>query len=48
MIMDTKILAQSAINTTLGLFYPEVCALCQDEPATAQEGFVGANCQRQV
>jgi competence protein ComFC len=43
-----KALAQSAINTTLGLFYPEVCALCQDEAATAPEGFVGANCRRQV
>jgi ComF family protein len=43
-----KILAQNTIDTTLGLFYPEVCALCQDEPATAPEGFVGANCRRQV
>jgi ComF family protein len=43
-----KTLAQSAINTTLGLFYPEVCARCQDETATAPEGFVGANCRRQV
>jgi competence protein ComFC len=48
MHMDTKTLAQSAIHTTLGLFYPEVCALCQDETATALEGFVGANCRRQV
>ena len=41
-------LVQNVINTTLGLFYPEVCALCLDEPATAREGFVGANCRKQV
>jgi competence protein ComFC len=46
--MDTKDLAQSALSTTLGLFYPEVCALCLDEPATAQQGFVGAQCRRFV
>ncbi len=39
---------QTAVNTTLGFFYPEVCALCQEEPATAKEGFVGAECRRQV
>jgi competence protein ComFC len=41
-------IVQSAWNTTLGFFYPEVCALCQDEPATAAEGFVGARCRRAV
>jgi competence protein ComFC len=41
-------LAQTALNTTLGFFYPEVCALCKTEPATADEGFVGAECCRQV
>jgi competence protein ComFC len=46
--MDTKALAQSALSTTLGLFYPEVCALCQDEPATARQGFVGAKCRQFV
>lgn len=43
-----KTLVQNAISTTLGLFYPEVCALCQDEAATAQDGFVGVQCRRQV
>jgi competence protein ComFC len=43
-----KAFVQSTLDTTLGLFYPEVCALCQDEPATAQDGFVGAECRQQV
>jgi competence protein ComFC len=43
-----KTLVQNALSTTLGLFYPEVCALCQDEPATPREGYVGAKCRRQV
>jgi competence protein ComFC len=28
----------------LGLFYPEVCQICRTESATAQEGYVCANC----
>jgi ComF family protein len=43
-----KALLQNAVNTTLGLFYPEVCALCLDEPASAREGYVGARCWRAV
>jgi ComF family protein len=43
-----KVLLQNAVNTTLGLFYPEVCALCQDEAATAQDGYVGAKCRSLV
>src|SRR5580692_5149752 len=43
-----KTVAQNAVKTTLGLFYPEVCALCQDEPATVRDGFVGAKCRQQV
>lgn len=43
-----KTLVKSAVSTTLGLFYPEVCALCQDEPATAEGGFVGAKCRQFV
>lgn len=46
--MDTQALIKSTLNTTLGLLYPEVCALCRDEPASAQEGFVGVNCRKQV
>jgi len=45
---DTRALAQSAVSTTLGFFYPEVCSLCRDEAATSQEGFVGARCRAQV
>jgi competence protein ComFC len=43
-----KTLAKTAVNTTLGFFYPEVCALCKEEEATAQEGFVGEQCRKQV
>jgi ComF family protein len=43
-----KTLIQSAINTTLGLFYPQVCALCHDEPATVEGGFVGTKCRQFV
>ena len=48
MRMGTKSLVQNAVSTTLGFFYPEVCALCQDEPATAPQGFVGARCRSAV
>jgi len=43
-----KALLQSTLSTTLGLFYPEVCALCQDEPAAAEGGFVGTKCRQFV
>jgi len=46
--MAPKTLVQTALNTTLGFFYPEVCALCKAETATSDEGFVGAECRRQV
>jgi competence protein ComFC len=46
--MAVKTLVQTALNTTLGFFYPEVCALCKTEPATADDGFVGAQCRRDV
>ena len=35
-------------NVGLGFFYPEVCRLCEAEPATAQDGFVGARCWSQA
>lgn len=41
-------LAQSAANTALGFFYPEMCALCLDEEATARDGYVGARCRKEV
>ena len=39
---------QSWVNTRLGFFYPEICQLCEDERATARDGFVGVKCWRQV
>jgi competence protein ComFC len=39
---------QNWLNTGLGFFYPEICQLCEDERATAREGFVGAKCWRQI
>jgi len=32
----------------LGLIYPERCQICHESRATAEEGFVCADCQRQV
>ena len=32
----------------LSLVFPPVCQLCRDERATANEGYVGAECRRQV
>ena len=43
-----KALVTGAVETALGLLYPEVCQLCQDEAASAREGFVGEQCRRQV
>lgn len=43
-----NILAKSVINTALGLFYPNVCALCREEEARAEDGFVGAKCREEV
>jgi competence protein ComFC len=39
---------KSWINAGLGFFYPQVCQLCDDEHASAGDGFVGGNCWRQV
>ncbi|HEV2692276.1 MAG TPA: ComF family protein [Verrucomicrobiae bacterium] len=36
------------LNKSLGLFYPEVCQLCNAERATADDGFVGPQCWAQV
>jgi competence protein ComFC len=36
------------LNVGLGFFYPEICRLCEDERATAGEGFVCARCWQQV
>jgi ComF family protein len=37
--------AKDWLNTGLGFFYPEICQLCEEERATAKEGFVGAKCR---
>jgi ComF family protein len=39
---------QKWLNVGLGFFYPEVCRLCEAEPATARDGFVGARCRSQA
>jgi competence protein ComFC len=39
---------KSWLNTGLGFFYPEICQLCEQERATAKDGFVGPECWRQV
>jgi ComF family protein len=38
----------SRFNTVLGFFYPEICQLCGSERAESQNGFVCAECRRQV
>jgi competence protein ComFC len=39
---------KSWLNTGLGFLYPETCQLCENERATAKDGFVGPECWRQV
>jgi ComF family protein len=39
---------QGWLNHGLALLYPEVCQVCRAEPATPDEGFVGARCWSQV
>ena len=39
---------QKWVNTGLGFFYPEFCRLCEAEPATARDGYVGTHCWSQV
>jgi len=36
---------QKWFDAGLGFFYPEVCGLCEAEPATAADGYVGARCR---
>jgi competence protein ComFC len=36
------------IEAGLGFLYPNVCQLCQKEPATAGEGYVCARCKEEV
>lgn len=39
---------RSWLNVGLGFFYPETCQLCQEQPATARDGFVCRHCWTQV
>jgi len=39
---------QRWLDAGLALLYPEVCQVCQAEPATPREGFVGRRCWQQV
>ncbi len=36
------------LNPLAGLFYPNVCQLCEKEPATKAEGYVGKQCREDV
>ncbi len=40
--------AQAWVRASLGLIYPEVCQLCQDERAAIKDGLVGAKCWSNV
>lgn len=39
---------KAASDTALGFVYPNVCQICNEERATAAEGFVGSHCWQQV
>jgi ComF family protein len=43
-----KTSAQNWLNVGLGFLYPEICQLCGEQRATAQEGFVCRHCWTQV
>jgi competence protein ComFC len=36
------------LDTGLGFFYPQLCQLCENEHASAKDGFVGPKCWTQV
>jgi competence protein ComFC len=36
------------LNTALGIFYPEVCQICNSQRATPGEGYVCVNCWKEV
>jgi competence protein ComFC len=44
----TAVPVKSWLNTGLGFFFPEICQLCEEERATAENGFVGAKCWSHV
>lgn len=39
---------QRSREALLGLIYPNCCQICADEPATADDGYVGARCRQSV
>jgi competence protein ComFC len=39
---------KSWLNAGLGFFYPETCQICEEEAASARDGFVGEKCRAQV
>jgi competence protein ComFC len=39
---------KSCLDAGLGFLYPSVCQLCDNEPATAAEGYVGVGCWESV
>jgi len=40
--------AKCLLDTALSFFYPEVCQICDNERATAGEGFVGERCREGI
>ena len=40
--------SKSWLEAALSFLYPEVCQICNQEPATPGNGFVGANCRTNV
>src|SRR5688572_17914208 len=39
---------KSWLDAALSFLYPEVCQVCNQEPATPGNGFVGTNCRKNV
>ena len=39
---------KSWLDAALSFLYPEVCQICNQEPATPGNGFVGTNCRKNV
>src|SRR6185503_5668178 len=47
-LRETAAGAKGWFDAALSFFYPEVCQYCEEERATASEGFIGPNCQQEV
>jgi ComF family protein len=48
MLLKRVIAWKSWLDVGLSFFYPEVCQYCGQERATANEGYIGANCRQKV